>query len=53
MESDLKPMLSKEITTQVRYDKIIIIGYGFLDIEEAKTFKPSMVFPDEETNLID
>ena len=34
-------------------DKIIIIGYGFLDIEEAKTFKPSMVFPDEETNLID
>ena len=34
-------------------DKIIIIGYGFLDMEEAKTFKPSMVFPDEETNLID
>jgi aspartate 1-decarboxylase len=34
-------------------DKIIIIGYGFLNMEEAKTFKPSMVFPDEETNLID
>lgn len=34
-------------------DKIIIIGYGFLDIEEAKSFKPSLVFPDEETNLID
>jgi aspartate 1-decarboxylase len=33
-------------------DKIIIIGYGFMDFEEAKTFKPSLVFPDEETNLI-
>ncbi len=34
-------------------DIIIIIGYGFMDFEEAKTFKPSLVFPDEETNLID
>ncbi len=34
-------------------DKIIIIGYGFMNVEEAKAFKPSMVFPDEETNLID
>ena len=25
-------------------DIIIIIGYGFLDFEEAKTFKPSLVF---------
>lgn len=34
-------------------DVIIIIGYGFLDFEEAKSFKPSLVFPNEETNLID
>ncbi|MES2798754.1 MAG: aspartate 1-decarboxylase [Bacteroidota bacterium] len=34
-------------------DVIIIIGYGFLDFEEAKTFKPSLVFPNEETNRID
>lgn len=34
-------------------DKIIIIGYAYLDFEEAKTFKPSIVFPNEETNLID
>ncbi|MFN5032754.1 MAG: aspartate 1-decarboxylase [Flavobacteriia bacterium] len=34
-------------------DIIIIIGYGFMDFEEAKTFKPSLVFPNEETNLID
>lgn len=34
-------------------DKIIIIGYGFMDFEEAKSFKPSLVFPNEETNLID
>lgn len=34
-------------------DKVIIIGYGQMEFEEAKTFKPSMVFPNEETNLID
>ena len=34
-------------------DIIIIIGYGFLDFEEAKTFKPSVVFPNESTNLLD
>jgi aspartate 1-decarboxylase len=33
-------------------DLLIIIGYAFLDFEEAKTFKPSLVFPDETTNLI-
>lgn len=34
-------------------DIIIIIGYGYMDFEEAKSFKPSLVFPDETTNLID
>lgn len=34
-------------------DIIIIIGYAFLDFEEAKTFKPSLVFPNEESNRID
>lgn len=34
-------------------DIIIIIGYGFMDFEEAKTFKPSLVFPNETTNLLD
>lgn len=34
-------------------DVIIIIGYGFMDFEEAKSFKPSLVFPNEDTNLID
>jgi len=33
-------------------DIIIIIGYGYLDFEEAKSFKPSLVFPNEKTNLI-
>lgn len=33
-------------------DVIIIIGYAFMDFEVAKTFKPSLVFPNEETNLI-
>lgn len=34
-------------------DIIIIIGYGFMDFEEAKQFKPAMVFPNEQTNLLD
>lgn len=34
-------------------DIIIVIGYGFMDFEEAKSFKPALVFPNEETNLID
>ena len=33
-------------------DIIIIIGYAMLDFEEAKTFKPSLVFPNEQTNLL-
>jgi aspartate 1-decarboxylase len=33
-------------------DLVIIIGYGFLTPEEAQNFKPSLVFPDENTNLI-
>ena len=34
-------------------DVIIIIGYGYMYFEEAKLFKPSLVFPNEETNLLD
>lgn len=34
-------------------DIIIIIGYGYMDFEEAKLFKPCLVFPNEETNLLD
>jgi len=34
-------------------DIIIIIGYGFMDFEEAKTFKPALVFPNEKTNMLD
>ena len=33
-------------------DLIIIIGYGLMSVEEAKTFKPSLVFPDENTNKL-
>ena len=33
-------------------DTIIIIAYGFMEIEKAKSFKPSIVFPNEETNKI-
>lgn len=33
-------------------DVVIIISYGIMDFEEAKVFKPSVVFPDTDTNRI-
>lgn len=33
-------------------DIIIIISYGILTVEEAKTFKPALVFPDETNNSL-
>lgn len=33
-------------------DVLIIISYATLDFEEAKVFKPWIVFPDTETNRI-
>ena len=27
-------------------DIVVIIGYGYMDFEEAKTFKPSIIFPE-------
>ncbi|WP_152285890.1 aspartate 1-decarboxylase [Flavicella marina] len=33
-------------------DIIIIISYATLDFEEAKTFKPSLVFPNETNNSL-
>ena len=33
-------------------DMVIIISYATMDFEEAKTFKPSIVFPNEENNLL-
>ncbi|TCN72088.1 aspartate 1-decarboxylase [Acetobacteroides hydrogenigenes] len=33
-------------------DVLIIISYATLDFEEAKSFKPWIVFPDTETNRI-
>ena len=33
-------------------DILIIISYGIMELEEAKNFKPALVFPDEETNLL-
>lgn len=33
-------------------DVIIILAYALLDAEEAKSFKPTIVFPDTATNKI-
>ncbi len=33
-------------------DVVIIISYAMMDFEEAKTFKPSLVFPDTLTNRL-
>ncbi len=35
-----------------RGDIIIIISYGILDFEEAKTFRPTLVFPNEKDNSL-
>ncbi|MDG1040318.1 MAG: aspartate 1-decarboxylase [Polaribacter sp.] len=34
-------------------DVLILIAYAFMDLEEAKAFKPSLVFPNEATNTLD
>jgi len=33
-------------------DTIIIIGYAQMELEEAKKFKPTIIFPDENTNRL-
>lgn len=33
-------------------DIIIIISYGIMDFEEAKSFKPTLIFPNEKTNQL-
>jgi aspartate 1-decarboxylase len=33
-------------------DIIIIVSYATMDFEEAKHFKPWIIFPDTETNLL-
>ncbi|MGV3460725.1 MAG: aspartate 1-decarboxylase [Flavobacterium sp.] len=33
-------------------DIIIVISYGILDFEEAKSFRPSLVFPNENDNSL-
>ncbi len=33
-------------------DIVIIISYALLDFEEAKNFKPAIIFPDERTNKL-
>jgi aspartate 1-decarboxylase len=33
-------------------DVVIIISYASMDFEEAKKFKPSIIFPDTQTNSL-
>lgn len=33
-------------------DVVIIMSYALMDFEEAKQFKPSVIFPDKETNKL-
>lgn len=33
-------------------DIVIVIAYGAMELEEAKTFKPKVVFPDTATNRL-
>ncbi len=33
-------------------DIVIIISYGIVDFEEAKSFKPALIFPNEKDNSL-
>ncbi len=33
-------------------DILIVIAYAWMDINQARDFNPAMVFPNEETNLL-
>ncbi len=33
-------------------DVLILITYAWMELEEAKSFEPSMIFPNEENNLL-
>ena len=33
-------------------DVLILIAYAFMEMEEAKQFQPSLVFPNESTNTL-
>jgi aspartate 1-decarboxylase len=35
-----------------RGDIVIIIGYAQMEFEKAKNFKPTIIFPDEDTNRL-
>lgn len=34
-------------------DIVIVMSYGLVNIEDAKKMKPSIIFPNEETNRLD
>ena len=34
-------------------DILILIAYAWMEVEEARRFNPALVFPNEETNLLD
>ena len=53
------PKISGEITLNgpaarrvQKGDVIIVIAYGIMETDEARSFKPALVFPDEKTNLL-
>ena len=33
-------------------DILIVIAYAYMDFEEAKTYKPHLIYPDTGTNLL-
>ncbi len=33
-------------------DTLILITYAWMELEEARVFEPSMIFPNEENNLL-
>ena len=52
MASALRPIcLNGAAARKVAVDDlVIIVSYALMDFEEAKSFKPSVIFPDSTTN---
>jgi aspartate 1-decarboxylase len=50
---DVKSRLAIELAQVCEVgDIIIIMSYALMDFEEAKTFQPKVVFPDQNTNKL-
>ena len=49
---DGQPVLEGISLDVEKGDVVIIMSYAIMDFEEAKNFKPAVIFPDTQTNKL-